>query len=142
MTPNGLILVTGGTGGLGRRVVARLRHKGRTVRVLSRHPGDLLEGVEYMAGDLEKNLGVEEAIAGAEIVVHCAGVGKIKEDTAQAQNLVAAARRSGVRHLVGISVVGAERIPVRTAVYRAMFAYFAAQRSKELVIEQSGLPWT
>jgi uncharacterized protein YbjT (DUF2867 family) len=43
---------------------------------------------------------------------------------------------------VGISVVGAERIPVRSAVDRAMFAYFASQRAKELVIEQSGLPWS
>jgi uncharacterized protein YbjT (DUF2867 family) len=142
MKANGLIVVTGGTGGLGHRVVARLRDKGRNVRVLSRHPGDSPEGVEYMAGDLVKNQGVEEAISGAEIVVHCAGVGKIKEDTAQAQNLVAAAKRAGVRHLVGISVVGAERIPVRSAVDRSMFAYFASQRAKELVIEQSGLPWT
>lgn len=46
MKPNGLIVVTGGTGGLGRRVVARLRDEGRTVRVLSRHPGDPQEGVE------------------------------------------------------------------------------------------------
>ncbi len=142
MKANGLIVVTGGTGGLGHRVVARLHDKGRNVRVLSRHPGDSPEGVEYMAGDLVKNQGVEEAISGAEIVVHCAGVGKIKEDRAQAQNLVAAARRAGVRHLVGISVVGAERIPVRSAVDRSMFAYFASQRAKELVIEQSGLPWT
>jgi uncharacterized protein YbjT (DUF2867 family) len=142
MTPNGLILVTGGTGGLGRRVVARLLDKGRDVRVLSRRPGALPEGVEYIPGDLVKNLGVDEAIAGAEIVVHCAGVGKIKEDTAQAQNLVAAAKRARVRHLVSISVVGAERIPVRSAVDRSMFAYFASQRAKELVIEQSGLPWT
>jgi uncharacterized protein YbjT (DUF2867 family) len=142
MRPDGLILVTGGTGGLGRRVVARLRGRGRNVRVLSRHPGDLQEGVEYLTGDLVKNLGVDDAVARVEIVVHCAGIGKIKEDTAQAQNLVAAARRSGVRHLVGMSVVGAERVPVRSAVDRAMFAYFASQRSKELVIEQSGLPWT
>jgi uncharacterized protein YbjT (DUF2867 family) len=142
MKTSGLIVVTGGTGGLGRRVVARLRDKGRSVRVLSRHPGDPQEGVEYMAGDLVTNQGVEEAIAGAEIVIHCAGVGKIKEDTAQAQNLVAAAKRAGARHLVSISVVGAERIPVRSAVDRSMFAYFASQRAKELVIEQSGLPWT
>jgi uncharacterized protein YbjT (DUF2867 family) len=142
MKPNGLIVVTGGTGGLGHRVVARLRDKGCNVRVLSRHPGDLQEGVEYMAGDLVKNQGVVEAISGAEIVVHCAGVGKIKEDTAQAQNLVVAAKRGGVRHLVSISVVGAERIPVRSAVDRSMFAYFASQRAKELVIERSGLPWT
>jgi len=142
MKPNGLIVVTGGTGGLGRRVVSRLRDTGRNVRVLSRHPGDSLEGVEYIAGDLVTNQGVEAAISGAEIVVHCAGVGKIKEDTAQAQNLVVAAKRGGVRHLVGISVVGAERVPVRSAVDRLMFAYFASQRAKEQVIEQSALPWT
>src|SRR5216683_2561533 len=142
MKTNGLIVVTGGTGGLGRRVVARLRDRGRNVRVLSRHPGDSQAGVEYTAGDLETNQGVEKAISGAEIVVHCAGVGKIKEDTAQAQNLIAAAKLAGVRHLVGISVVGAERIPVRSAVDRLMFAYFASQRAKEQVIEQSALPWT
>jgi uncharacterized protein YbjT (DUF2867 family) len=142
MEPNGLIVVTGGTGALGRRVVARLRGQGRNVRVLSRHSGDSQEGVEYVAGDLVTNQGVEEAISGAEIVVHCAGVGKIKEDTAQAQNLVGAAKGAGVRHLVSISVVGAEKVPVRSAVDRAMFAYFASQRAKELVIEQSGLPWT
>ena len=142
MKPNGLIVVTGGTGGLGRRVVARLRDEGRRVRVLSRHPRGWQEGVEYRTGDLVKNQGVEEALSGAEIVVHCAGVGKIKEDAAQAQNLVSAAKRGGVRHLVGISVVGAERIPVRSVVDRSMFAYFASQRAKEVVIEQSGLPWT
>src|SRR5260370_34936919 len=142
MKTNGLIVVTGGTGGLGRRVVARLRDQGRHVRVLSRPPGDSQAGVKYTAGALETNQGVEKAISGAEIVVHCAGVGKIKEDTAQAQNLVVAAKRGGVRPLVGISVVGAERIPVRSAVDRSMFAYFASQRAKERVIEQSGLPWT
>lgn len=142
MKTNGLVVVTGGTGGLGHRVVARLRDKGRNVRVLSRHPRDPQEGVEYMAGDLVQNQGVDEAIAGAEIVVHCAGVGKLKEDTAQAQNVVVAAKRTGVRHLVSISVVGADRIPVRSVVDRSMFAYFASQRAKEIVIEQSGLPWT
>jgi len=142
MKSNGVIVVTGGTGALGRRVVARRRDKGRTVRVLSRHVRDPQDGVEYVTGDLVNNQGVDEAVSGAEIVVHCAGVGKIKEDTAQAQNLVVAAKRAGVRHLVDISVVGAERIPVRSAVDRSMFAYFASQRAKELVIEQSGLPWT
>jgi uncharacterized protein YbjT (DUF2867 family) len=142
MTTDGLIMVTGGTGGLGHRVVARLRDRGRRVRVLSRNPRDLQEGVEYLAGDLVTNHGVEEAITGAEIVVHCAGVGKIKEDTVQARNLAVAARQARVGHLVSISVVGAERIPVRSPVDRAMFAYFASQRAKEVVIEQSGLSWS
>jgi uncharacterized protein YbjT (DUF2867 family) len=142
MSTNELILVTGGTGGLGHRVVERLRTAGRNVRVLSRHTHESAPGVEYVAGDLAKDVGVEAAVDGVGLVIHCAGVGKIKEDTAQAQNLVRAAKRSGVRHLVSISVVGADRIPVKNAVDRSMFAYFASQRAKELVVAESGLPWT
>src|SRR6266568_2121724 len=138
MSTSQLILVTGGTGGLGRRVVERLRRAGRSVRVVSRHAAESASGVEYVAGDLAKDVGVEAAVDGAGIVIHCAGVGKIKEDTAQAQNLVRAAKRAGVRHLVSVSVVGADRIPVKSAVDRSMFAYFASQRAKELVVAESG----
>ena len=142
MSTNELILVTGGTGGLGHRVVELLRIAGRNVRVLSRHTHESAPGVEYVAGDLAKDVGVEAAVDGVGLVIHCAGVGKIKEDTAHAQNLVRAAKRAGVRHLVSISVVGADRIPVKNAVDRSMFAYFASQRAKELVVAESGLPWT
>ena len=45
-------------------------------------------------------------------------------------------------HLVYISVVGADRIPVVSGVDRAMFGYFAAKRAAELVVADSGLPWT
>lgn len=142
MNTDGLILVTGGTGGLGHRVVARLREAGRSLRVLSRRPHEPAKGVEYVVGDLARNEGVEAAVAGVEIVVHCAAVGKVSEDTMQAENLVRAAKRAGVRHLLNISVVGADRIPVESAVDRSMFAYFKAQRNKERVIAGSGLPWT
>jgi uncharacterized protein YbjT (DUF2867 family) len=142
MNGDGVILVTGGSGSLGHRVVARLRSAGRKVRVLSRQQHEPSSGVEYVVGDLEKNVGIDAAVVGANVIVHCAGVGKIKQDTAQAQNLVRAAEHAGVRHIVSISVVGAERIPVKSAVDRSMFAYFASQRAKECVIEASGLPWT
>ena len=137
-----LILVTGGTGGLGRRVVARLHSAGRSVRVFSRRAQPSSDGVEYLVGDLTTGEGLEAAVRGATVVVHCATTGKIKEDTAQTENLVRAAKDAGVRHLVNISVVGADRIPVKTAVDRSMFAYFASQLAKERVIAGSGLPWT
>jgi uncharacterized protein YbjT (DUF2867 family) len=142
MNTEGLILVTGGTGGLGHRVVPRLRAAGRNVRVLSRRRHDSADGIEYVPGDLTKGEGVAAAVEGAEIVLHCAGTGRIKDDTAQARNLVRAAQRAGVPHILNISVVGADRIPVKTAMDRSMFAYFAAQRAVEVVIEESGLPWT
>ena len=142
MTTDGLILVTGGTGGLGHRVVPRLRAAGRYVRVLSRRPYDSADGIEYVQGDLTKGEGVTAAVEGAEVVLHCAGTGRIKDDTAQARNLVRGSQRAGVRHILNISVVGADRIPVTTVMDRSMFAYFAAQRAVEVVIEEAGLPWT
>jgi len=142
MSSDGLILVTGGTGGLGRRVVPLLRAAGREVRVLSRRTHDSTRGVEYVVGDLAKDEGVEAAVAGAEIVLHCAATGKVSEDTAQISNLVRAAKQAGVHHLVNISVVGADRIPVVSGVDRAMFAYFASQLAVERVVAESGLPWS
>src|SRR5579859_48688 len=138
----GLILVTGGTGGLGRRVVKRLRDAGRELRVLSRHDHESTPGVEYVVGDLETNEGIQAAVEGAEIIVHCAASGKIAEDSAQIRNLVAAAQGAGVQHLLNISVVGADRVPVVSGIDRAMFAYFASQLAVERAVAESGLPWT
>src|SRR5262245_12622710 len=140
MTVTSPILVTGGTGTLGRLVVRRLREAGRDVRVLSRRgkgPGD---GVEYVAGDLNTGVGVDAAVDGVETIVHCAGSAKGDDD--KARTLARAATPAGARHLVNISVVGAERIPVVSAVDRAMFAYFASKRAAEKVVEDSGMPWT
>lgn len=142
MSFDGLTLVTGGTGGLGRRVVPRLREAGRQVRVISRHRHESKPGIQYIVGDLARNQGIDVAVAGVETVVHCAGTGKIKEDVAQAGNLVRAAQSAGVRHILNISVVGADRIPVKSGLDRAMFAYFASQLGVERVIAGSGLPWT
>jgi uncharacterized protein YbjT (DUF2867 family) len=135
-----LILVTGGTGTLGRHVVPRLRDAGGDVRMLSRHrrsPGD---GVEFVTGDLATGEGVQAAVAGVGTVVHLAG--SANGDGEKARNLVRAASQVGVRHLVYISVVGADRIPVVSRVDRAMFGYFASKRAAERVVSDSGLPWT
>src|SRR5215470_7181798 len=104
------ILVTGGTGTLGRQLVPRLRESGRDVRVLSRHPREAGDGVEYVTGDLLKDEGIRAAVDGAGIVVHCAGSNKGDDDATR--NLVRVASRAGAAHLVYISVVGADRIPV------------------------------
>jgi hypothetical protein len=61
--------------------------------------------------------------------VHLAGSAKGDED--KAQNLVRAASRAGVRHLVYISVVGADRIPIVSGIDRAMFGYFGSKLAAE-----------
>lgn len=134
------ILVTGGTGTLGRLVVPLLREAGATVRVLSRHAHDAADGVEYVAGDLDTGEGVEAAVNGVATIVHCAGTAKGDED--KTSTLVRAASAAGVRHLVYISVVGADRVPVVSGVDRAMFGYFASKLASERIVAESGVPWT
>jgi uncharacterized protein YbjT (DUF2867 family) len=123
------ILVTGGTGSLGRQVVPLLRNTGHDVRVLSRHSRADEDGIRYLTGDLATGEGVELAVDGIETIIHCAT--SVKGDEVKARHLVEAASRAGARHLVFISVVGADRI-----------GYFAAKRAAEQVIAGSGLPWT
>lgn len=137
----GLILVTGGTGTLGREVVARLAAVGRRVRVLSRSRREPRPGIEYVVGDLRTGEGVRAAAEGATVIVHCAGTGW--SDTDLTRRLVDAARAAGRSpHLVFISVVGADRIPGERGVDRLMFRYFAEKLGAERVVAESGLPWT
>jgi uncharacterized protein YbjT (DUF2867 family) len=134
------ILVTGGTGTLGRPVVARLREAGYGVRVLSRRGREAEEGIEVVTGDLATGEGIDAAVQGTEIIVHCAGSNK--GDEVKAGHLVRAASRAGARHLASISVVGADRVPLAGRVDRAMFGYFGSKLAAERVVSDSGLPWT
>jgi uncharacterized protein YbjT (DUF2867 family) len=135
-----LILVTGGTGTLGRHIVPRLRDAGHDIRVLSRQRLASVDGIEYVTGDLVKGDGIEPAVDGAGIIVHCAGSSKGDDDATR--NLVRAASRAGTPHLVYISVIGADRIPVVSGIDRTMFGYFASKLAAERVVADSGLPWT
>lgn len=126
------ILVTGGTGTLGVHVVARLTGRGRQVRVLSRKQRAGGEGLEYVMGDMVQGTGVAEAVAGVEVIVHCASAKK--GDVEATRNLVKAARAQSVPpHLVYISIVGANGVP---------FGYFQTKLAAEEIVADSGLPWT
>ncbi|HLY32709.1 MAG TPA: NAD(P)H-binding protein [Ktedonobacterales bacterium] len=134
------ILVPGGTGRLGRQVVSRLRDRGYPVRALSRHSHEATEGIEFVRGNLATGEGIEAAAQGIETIVFCAG--SFNGDKEQVQNLIRAASQAGARHLVYISVVGADRVPMASFVDRAMFAYFASKVATERVVADSGLAWT
>ena len=134
------ILLTGGTGTLGRLVTPLLRDAGFTVRVLSRSSHKPADGVEFVTGDLATGKGVEAAVNGVETIVHCAGTQK--GDDVKARNLVQAAAESGRPHIVYISVVGADKVPVVSGLDRAVFGYFAAKLAAEGIVADSGLPWT
>jgi uncharacterized protein YbjT (DUF2867 family) len=125
------ILVTGGTGTLGTRVVQRLVERGCRVRVLSRKPRAGSADLEHVVGDLVLGTGVDEAVAGVDVIVHCASASR--GDAEATRNLVNAAARGGRPHLVYISIVGVDGI---------RFGYLRTKLAAEDVVTHSGLPWT
>lgn len=135
------VLVTGGTGTLGRRLVPRLAKAGCAVRVLTRRARIDDGGVRYVTGDLANGTGIEPALDGVDTIVHCAGTNK-GDDALTGTLLRAVAVAGGRPHLVYISVVGADRIPQAGAIDRAMFGYFGSKLATERLIAEFGLPWT
>ncbi len=131
MTPP--ILVTGGTGTLGRHVVSRLRDADREVRVLSRRHHARQDGVQFVTGDLATGDGIGAAVTGASTIVHCAS--SFRGDAIATRNLVRAAApgTAGAPHLVYISIVGVDSLA---------FGYYRSKLETERVVASSGLPWT
>ena len=126
------VLVTGGTGRLGRHVVQRLHDAQCEVRVLTRRSREPADGVEFVVGDLATGEGVAAAVDGPVAIVHCATSNR--GDVGTTQNLVRAASRAGAPHLVYVSIVGIDRI--------SSWKYPKAKLKAERVVADSGLPWT
>lgn len=129
------VLVTGGTGFLGKRIVLRLLAQGRRVTVLARHASPELEaaGVRCLEGSIEDEAAVDRAVQGAGTVFHVAakvGVWGSQEEFFRAnvmgtRAVIDACRRHGVQRLVhtstpsvvynGLDLAGAdETLPLTT----------------------------
>jgi uncharacterized protein YbjT (DUF2867 family) len=121
----GTILVTGGTGTLGRPSVVRLRAAGHDVRVLSRKRGPGL-----VTADLRTGEGIQQAMTGADAVLHLATG---RKDVALARTLIDTAREAGIAHLVLISIVGIDQIPL---------GYYRGKLEIERLVTESTLPHT
>lgn len=126
------ILVTGGTGVLGREVVDRLGSASIGTRVLSRSGQ---EGT--IRGDLLTVEGLEEAVRGIDTIIHCASSPFRKSrqiDVEGTGRLLRVAAREGVSHLVYISIVGMEHAP--------SYPYYRIMLDTERVVENSPVPYT
>lgn len=139
-----MIVVAGGTGTLGTRLVRRLAGQGHAVRVLTRDPARARhlagQAVEVACGDVRDSASAAKVLEGAGMVVSAVhgftgpgGVSPASVDRAGNINLIAAAARTGAS-VVLVSVVGASsRHPV---------GLFRAKHAAEQTLRASGLPWT
>jgi uncharacterized protein YbjT (DUF2867 family) len=129
------VLVTGGTGKVGSRVVDVLEKRGVVPRVLSRRPRapELPQLREWATADLVRDdLGA--ALREVDAVVHLASEkGQGEADVVATERLLHAARAAQVRHVVAISIVGCDRIPL---------PFYASKLAIEAAVRVAGVPWT
>jgi uncharacterized protein YbjT (DUF2867 family) len=124
------IVVIGGTGLIGSKLVNILRERGHEAIAASPN-----SGVNTITGE-----GLDQALANTDVVVDVANSPSFADDavmeffTVSGRNLLAAAARAGVKHHVALSVVGTDRL--------AESGYFRAKIVQEKLIRESGLPYT
>src|SRR5256714_2750467 len=127
------IVVIGGTGLIGTRVVNNLRQRGHEVVAAS--PS---KGVNTLTGE-----GLAEALAGAEVVVDVANSPSFEDKPAMeffetsGHNLLAAEKTAGVKHHVALSVVGTDRLTGSGA--GSLSGYFRAKLAQEDLVKESGI---
>jgi len=124
------IVVIGGTGLIGKKVVTDLRQRGHEAV-----PASPSSGVNTVTGE-----GLAQALAGARVVVDVANAPSWEDKAVLAffetsgRNLLAAEAAAGVRHHVALSVVGTDRLLAS--------GYFRAKLAQEKLIKASAIPYT
>lgn len=124
------IVVIGGTGLIGSKVVARLRQRGH--EVLAASPAS---GVNTLTGE-----GLDDALAGASVVIDLANAPSFEDQAVldffqtAGRHLAAAEKKAGVKHHVALSVVGSERL--------SSSGYMRAKVAQETIVRASGIPYS
>jgi uncharacterized protein YbjT (DUF2867 family) len=124
------IVVIGGTGALGSKVVGTLRDRGHDAVAASPRTG-----VNALTGE-----GLADALADAGVVVDVANAPSFDDDpvmeffTTSTTNLLAAAKNTGVGHYVAVSIVGCDQIPES--------GYMRAKVAQEKLVERARIPYS
>ncbi|TDC96656.1 SDR family oxidoreductase [Nonomuraea deserti] len=124
------IVVIGGTGLIGSKLVAKLRDHGHQAVAASPNTG-----VDTLTGE-----GLAEVLEGAQVVVDVSNSPSFEPAAVlnffetSTRNLLAAEAAAGVGHHVALSIVGTERMPEN--------GYFRAKIAQEQLIEKSGIPYS
>ncbi len=133
------IAITGATGFVGMAVLEALG--GQSVRALTRRDQPAREGVEWVRGDLEDTQALEELVAGADAVIHIAGLTNTPDvaefeaaNVTGTANIIAAMKKAKIKRFVFVSSLSARK--------PELSEYGASKARAETLVEASKLSWT
>lgn len=130
------ILVTGGTGTLGQKIIRQLPPKDFEIIVLSsKVKPELTESVSVFQADLTDVASLEKGFPDADVVVHCASnpMNAQLVDVEGTQNMLSILNKRALKHFIYISIVGVDQ---------SNYPYYVAKYEVEKMIQASGLPFT
>ena len=130
------ILVTGGTGTLGKEIVSQLIANNYQPDILSsRTSRDSPKGARMLKGDLMEKSSINKVVANAEIIIHCASNPRNSEnvDVEGTRNLLEAVNVKKLPHIIYLSIVGANK---------SQYPYYQNKCKVERMIMESKLPWS
>jgi uncharacterized protein YbjT (DUF2867 family) len=135
------LAITGGTGFVGRHLIDVALSQGHLVRALTRAPRPPRDGVQWIYGSLEKPLALSQLVAGADAVVHVAGVVNAPDRAGFALGnvegtmaIVGATRAAGIRRFVHVSSLAAREPKLSD--------YGWSKARAEIIVAASALDWT
>jgi nucleoside-diphosphate-sugar epimerase len=141
MTQKGLVALTGATGFVGQALIDTAFEQGLDLRALTRSPRETRSNLEWIAGDLADRPALDRLVAGAEAVIHVAGVVNAPDgpgfeagNVAGTLELVEAAVAAGVPRMIFVSSLAA-REP-------QLSLYGSSKARAEKIVAASGLDWT
>jgi len=135
-----ILAITGGTGFVGSHLIDHALESGHTVRALARKPQAPRTGVTWIEGALDRPISLGKLVAGADAVIHVAGVvnadrrGFVEGNVAGTEGILAATKAAGIRRFVAVSSLAAREPEM------SVYGWSKAQADERTRI--SGLDWT
>jgi uncharacterized protein YbjT (DUF2867 family) len=144
------VVVAGGHGKIGMRLLRLLTERGQRARGLIRNPNHATElhnlGAEAVLCDIEERDDISDCVRGADAVVFAAGAGpgsgperKRTVDYGGAVKLIEAAQKNGIDRYLMVSAISADRPEVWS---EPMVPYYEAKRDADQAVLESGLSYT
>src|SRR6266446_750538 len=129
------VLVTGGTGTLGRHVIKLLRRSGHRARIFSREPRGHVDAVQ---GDLKTGAGLAKALSGMDAIIHAASAWREPlslraVDVRGTRRLLNMAKEARISHVVYPSIVGVDRVS---------YPYYRRKLAAEAIVKEDLTPWS